>query len=124
MVLVPPMSTLLHLAMRFDDHRKDDPPVGQYLVESSKEKGGTVELKSEFIDQTGSTLKLVTLQDLHIPEGSLKDNTSDEFRSRELTLKLEIFCNKAKIHKTDMSEPKKLSIRNNRKQKNKKKSQK
>ena len=79
---------MLHLATRFDDHRKDDPSVGQYLVERSKEKGGTVEVKSEIIEQTGSTLKLLTLQALHIPEGSLKVNTNDKFRIRKLTLKL------------------------------------
>ena len=41
--------TVRLLATRVDEHRKDDSPVGQHLLECNKEVGGTVELKSEII---------------------------------------------------------------------------
>ena len=52
------------------------------------EVGGTAEVKSEVIDQTANTHKLLTLEALHIWRERPKINTRDEFRSRELTLKL------------------------------------
>ena len=80
--------TVRHLATRVDEHRKEDSPVGQHLLECNKEVGGTAELKSEIIDQTANTHKLLTLEALHIWRERPKINTRDEFRSRELTLKL------------------------------------
>ena len=80
--------TVRHLATRVDEHRKADSPVGQHLLECNKEVGGTAELKSEIIDQTANTHKLLTLEALHICRERPKINTRDEFRSRELTLKL------------------------------------
>ena len=80
--------TVRHLATRVDEHRKGDSPVGQQLLECNKEVGGTTELKSEIIDQTANTHKLLKLDDLHIWRERPRINTRDEFRSQELTLKL------------------------------------
>ena len=54
----------------------------------NKKVGGTAELKSEIIDQTANTHKLLTLVALYIWRERPKINTRDEFRSRKLTLKL------------------------------------
>ena len=62
-----------HLATRVDEHRKGDSPVGQHLLECNKEIGGTAELKSEIIDQTANTHKLLTLEALHIWRERPKD---------------------------------------------------
>ena len=64
---------------------------------NNKEVGGTAELKSESIDQTANTHNLLTLEALHIWRERPKINTRDEFRSRELTLKLYSMFNMAKI---------------------------
>ena len=58
--------TVRHLATRVDEHRKGDFSVGKHLLECNKEVGGTAELKSEIIDQTANTHKLLTLEALHI----------------------------------------------------------
>ena len=80
--------TVRHLATRVDEHRKEDSPVEQHLLECNKEVGGgTNELKSEIIDQTANTHKLLTLEALHVCRERPRINTRDEFRSRELTLK-------------------------------------
>ena len=76
------------LATRVDEHRKGDSLVGQHLLECNKEVGGTAELKSQNIDQTANTHKLLTLEALHIWRERPKINTRNKFRSRELTLKL------------------------------------
>ena len=80
--------TVRPLATRVDEHRKDETPVGQHLLESQKEVGGTAELNSEIIDQTANTQKLLTLEILYIWKERPKINTRDEFSSRESTLKL------------------------------------
>ena len=80
--------TVRHLATRVDEHRKGDSPVGQHLLECNKVVGGTAELKSEIIDQTANTHKLLTLAALHIWRERPRINTRDEFRSLELRLKL------------------------------------
>ena len=80
--------TVQHLATRVDERRKGDSPKGQNLLERNKEVGGTAELKSEIMDQTSNTPKLLTLGALHIWRESPRTNTRDEFRSRDLTLKL------------------------------------
>ena len=79
--------TVRHLATRVDEHRIGDSPVGQHLLVCKKEVGGTAELKSEIIDQTANTHKLLPLEALNIWSERPKINTHDEFRSRELTLK-------------------------------------
>ena len=58
------------------------------MSECNKELGGTAELKSVIIDQTANTHKLLTLEALYILRERPKIKTRDEFRSRELTLKL------------------------------------
>ena len=58
--------TVRHLATRVDEHSKGDCPVGQHLLECNKEVGGTAELKSEIVDQTANTHRLLTLDILHI----------------------------------------------------------
>ena len=80
--------TVRHLATRVDEHRKGDSPEGQHLLEWNKEVGGTAELKSEIMDQTANTHKLLTQEALHNWRERPRINTRDEFRSRELTLKL------------------------------------
>ena len=80
--------TVRHLATRVDEHCKEDSPVGKHLFELNQEVGGTAELKSEIIDQTANTQKLLTLEALHIWRERPRINTRDEFKSRELTVKL------------------------------------
>ena len=50
----------------FDKNRKKYSPVGQHSLECNKEEGGTAALKSEIIDQTANTQKLLTQEVLHI----------------------------------------------------------
>ena len=78
--------TVRHFATRVDEHRNS--PVGQPLLECDKEVGGTAELKSEIIDQTANTHKLLILEALHIWRERPMINTRDEFRSQDFTLKL------------------------------------
>ena len=80
--------TVQHLAMRVDEHRKGGSPVGQHLLEFNKDVYGTAELKSESIDQTAKIHKLLTLEALHIWRERPRINIRDEFRSRQLTLKV------------------------------------
>ena len=80
--------TVRHLATRVDEHCKGDSAVGQHLLECNKEVGGTAELKSEIIDQTANTHKLLTLEALHIWREKPRISTRKEFGSREVTLKL------------------------------------
>ena len=61
---------------------------GTPQLECNKEVGGTAELKLEIIDQTTNTHKLLTLVALHVSKKRPRITTRDEFRSRELTLKL------------------------------------
>ena len=79
--------TVRHLATSVDEHRKGDSPVGLHLLESNQEVGGTAELKSEIIDQTANTQKLLTLEASHIWRERPRINRRDEFRSQELTIK-------------------------------------
>ena len=74
------------------------------MLECKKEVGGTAELKSVILAQTANSQKLFTLEALHIWRGRPITNTRDDFRSRELTLKLNSMYNMAKVQKTDMSE--------------------
>ena len=80
--------TVRHLATRVDERRNGDSPVGQNLLECNEEVGRTAELKSDIIDQTANTHKLLTLEALHIWRDRPRINTRDEFRSWKLTLKL------------------------------------
>ena len=80
--------TVRNSATRVDEHRKEDSPVGQHLLECNKVVGGTAELKSEIIDQTANTHKLLTLEVLHYWRQRPRINTREEFRRRESTLNL------------------------------------
>ena len=64
-------------------------------LECNKEVGGTAELKSEIIDQTANTHKLLTLEALHIWRERPRINTLEEFKSQELTLKIKSMYNMA-----------------------------
>ena len=79
--------TIRHLTTRIEEYRKKDNPVGQHLRQCGSEKS-----KSEFnwniIDQASSNIKLLTLEALRIRKERPAINTSDEFRSRKLTLRL------------------------------------
>ena len=88
--------TVRHLATRVDEHCKSDYPVRQHLLNGNKEVGCTSELKSEIIDQTANTHKLLTPGASHIWREWPRINTCNEFRSRELTLKLYSMYNMAK----------------------------
>ena len=88
--------TVRPLVTRVDEHRKEDCPVGQHLLECNREVLGTAGLKSDNIDQAANTHKLLTLEVLHILNERSRINTRDEFRSRELTLKVLSLYNMAK----------------------------
>ena len=79
--------TVRHLTTRIEEHRKEDTPVGQHIRQCGSEHG-----KADFnwiiIDQASSSFKLLTLEALHIRKERPAINTRDEFRSRELTLRL------------------------------------
>ena len=79
--------TVRYLITRIEEHRKEDTPIGQHIRQCGSERG-----KSEFnwkiIDQASSSIKLLTLEALHIRKERPAINTRDEFRSRELTLRL------------------------------------
>ena len=68
---------------RVDKQRRE-----QQMVKFNNELGRTLMLKSESLDQTGNTHKLLTLEALHIWRERPNINTRDEFSSRELILKM------------------------------------
>ena len=76
-----------HLTTRIEEHRKEDTPVGQHIRQCGSESGKS-EFKWKIIDQASSSIKLLTLEALHIRKERSAINTRDEFRSRELTLRL------------------------------------
>ena len=79
--------TVRHLTTRIEEHRKEDTPVGQHIRLFISESGKS-EFKWKIIDQASSSIKLLTLEALHIRKERPAINTRDEFRSRELTLRL------------------------------------
>ena len=79
--------TVRHLTTRIEEHHKENSPVGQRLRECDRD-GKSAELKSEIIDQSSNIQKLLTLEALHIWKERPRINRREEFRSRELTLKL------------------------------------
>ena len=76
-----------HPTTRIEEHRKEDTPVGQHIRQCGSESGKS-EFKWKKIDQASSSIKLLTLEALHIRKERSAINTRDEFRSRELTLRL------------------------------------
>ena len=79
--------TVRHLITRVEEHRKKDTPVGQHIRQCGSESGMS-EFNWKIIDQASSTIKLLTLEALHIRKERPAINTHDEFRSRELKLRL------------------------------------
>ena len=79
--------TVRYLTARIEEHRKEDTPVGQHIRQWGIESG-----KSEFnwkiINQASSSIKLLSLEALHIRKESPAINTRNEFKRRELTLRL------------------------------------
>ena len=77
--------TVRQLTTRIEEHRKEDTPVGQQKRQCGSESGKS-EFKWKIIEQTSSSIKLLTLEALRKERPAI--NTRDEFRSRELTLRL------------------------------------
>ena len=73
------------LAPSIDEHRREGSQLIHHLLECSKGKGGTSEMKSEIIDQTGNTYKFFTLEALHTRRERPKINKRNEFKNWELT---------------------------------------
>ena len=90
--------TVRHLTTRIEEHGKEDTPVGQHIRQCGSESG-RAELKWKIIDQASSRIKLLTLETMHIRKERPAINTRDEFRSRELPLRLE-FQNQKNLAKT------------------------
>ena len=80
--------TVRHLTTRIEEHRKEDTPVGQPIRQCGSESGKS-EFKWKIIEQASSSIKLLTIEALHIRKERPAINMRDEFRSRELTLGLE-----------------------------------
>ena len=79
--------TVRHLTTRIEEHRKADSPVGLHLQQCQLE-GNSADLSWEIIDRSNNQTKLLTLEAIHIRKEKPGLNTRDEFRSRELTLKI------------------------------------
>ena len=79
--------TVRHLTTRIEEHRKEVTQVGQHIRQCGSESGKS-EFKGKIIDQAASSIKLLTLEALHIRNERPAINTRDVFRSRELTLRL------------------------------------
>ena len=81
--------TVRRLTTTIEEHRKEDTPVGQHIRQCGSESGKS-EFNLEIIDQaSSSSIKLLTLEALHIRKERPAINTRDELRSRELTLRLQ-----------------------------------
>ena len=57
--------TVRHLTTRIEEHRKEDTPVGQHIRQCGSESGKSG-FKWKIIDQASSSIKLLTLEELHI----------------------------------------------------------
>ena len=49
--------TVRHLTTRFEEHRKEDTPVGQHIMQCGSESGKS-EFNCKIIDQASSNIKL------------------------------------------------------------------
>ena len=76
-----------HLTTRIEEHRKEDISIGQHIRQCGSESG-KFEFKRKIIGPASSSIKLLTLEALHIRNERPAINMRDEFRSRELTLRL------------------------------------
>ena len=79
--------TVRHLTTRVEEHKKADSPVGLHLQQCQL-VGNSADLNWEIIDRSNNQTKLLTLEVIHIRKDKPGLNTRDEFRSRELTLKI------------------------------------
>ena len=76
------------LTTRIEEHKKRDSPVGLHLQQCSLDRN-SADLSWESIDRSNNQTKLLTLEAIHIRKEKPGLNTRDEFRSRELTLKIQ-----------------------------------
>ena len=76
-----------HLTTRIEEHKKAHSPVGLHFQQCQLE-GNSADLSWEIIDRSNNQTKLLTLEAIHIRKEKPGLNTSDEFSSRELTLKI------------------------------------
>ena len=74
-----------HLTTRFEEHRKEDTSDGQHIRQCGSESGKS---KWKIIDQASSSIKLLTLEAMHIRKERPAINARDEIRSKELTPRL------------------------------------
>ena len=81
------LQTVRHLTTRIEEHKKADSPVGLHFQQCQLE-GNSADLSWEFIHRSNNQTKLLTLEAMHIRKKKPGLNTRDEFRSRELTLKI------------------------------------
>ena len=79
--------TVRHLTTRIEEYKKADSPVGLHLQQWQLE-GNSADLSWEIIDSSNNEPKLLTKEAKHIRKEKPGLNTRDEFRSRELTLKI------------------------------------
>ena len=79
--------TVRYLTTRIEEHKKADSPVGLHHQQCQLE-GKSADLIWEIIDRSNNKTKLQILEAIHIRKEKLGLNTRDEFRSRELTLKI------------------------------------
>ena len=76
-----------HFTTRFEEHRKEDTSDRQHIRQCGSESGKS-EFKWKIIDQASSSIKLLTLEALHIRKERPAINARDEIRSKELTPRL------------------------------------
>ena len=69
--------TIRHLTTRTEEQGKEDTPVGQPIKQCGSE-GGKSEFKWKTIDQASSSIKLLTLEAMHIRKERPAINTRDE----------------------------------------------
>lgn len=79
--------TTQHLTQRFSQHCKPSQPVGKHLRNCNAKKEISAS-DIEILAQSSSVFRLMTLEALWQRELRPTINTKDEFRSRELTIKL------------------------------------
>ena len=84
--------TVGYLTTRIEEYKKADSPVG---LQQCSLDGNSADRLNKIIDRLNNQTKHLKLKAIHIRKEKLGFNTRDEFRSRELTLKIEsqkIFC--------------------------------
>ena len=79
--------TFRYLTTRIEEHKKADSPLGLHHQQCQLE-GNSADLSWEIIDRSNNQTKLLTLEAIHIRKEKPGLNTRDEFRSKELTLKI------------------------------------